>query len=298
MEFKDYYKVLGVTRDAKADELKRAYRKLAREFHPDKNKSAGAEDRFKEINEAYEVLSDDEKRRAYDQLGPNWKAGQNFSPPPGWDFNFGGQGGRGRRGAEDLGGFSDFFSTLFGGSGFGGARGFGGFDEGGGFGGAEDQRARIQIGLEDSFQGAQKTIGVNGRNLSVRIPKGITAGQTIRLSGQGARGGNLLLEVDFRPDARFSAQGRDIHVALPLAPWEMALGAKVSVPTLGGDVELRIPENSQAGRKLRLKGRGLPGTPAGDQIVTLSLVTPPVENEQQRKAYENLAKAFEFNPRT
>lgn len=299
MEYKDYYKILGVERGAPAGEIKRAYRKLAGEFHPDKNKAAGAENRFKEVSEAYEVLSDDKKRRAYDQLGPNWKAGQNFTPPPGWQPNFGGGAGRAR--SEDMGGFSDFFSDLFGG-GMGGGAGFGGSrsfeDFGGGFAGREDQRAKVQIQLEDSFNGAQKSIGVNGKTLSVRIPKGVTAGQTIRLNGQGLRGGDLLLEIDFRADPQFSAQGRDIHVNVPIAPWEAALGQSVPVPTLGGSVQLKIPANAQSGRKLRLKGRGLPGTPAGDQIVTLSVVSPPAELDEQKQFYRDMAERFKgFDPR-
>ncbi len=300
MQYKDYYKILGVSRTATPDEIKRAFRKLAREYHPDKNKSADAEDKFKEINEANEVLSDAEKRRAYDALGANWKAGQQFTPPPGWDTGFV-RGGHGRaRGAEDLGGFSDFFSQLFGGmGGMGGARA-GGF---GGFGdmhaeAAPDTRARLAISLEDSFQGAQRQISVGGRTLNVRIPKGITPGKTIRLGGQGAHGGDLLLEIEFAPHPLFELEGSDIYHTLKVAPWEAALGAKLPVPTLGGAVELTLPPNSQSGRKMRLKGRGLPGAVAGDQYVTLQVVTPPASGDEQTGFYREMAQRFAgFDPR-
>ena len=289
---KDYYGILGVRRDASADDIKRAYRKLARQYHPDKNKARGAEDQFKEANEANEVLSDPKKRKAYDTLGANWKAGQNFTPPPGWETHFGG-----RAGPSD---FSDFFSTLFGGGGnpFGGA---GGFDDfGGGFSqrGAPDQRASLAIQLEDSFSGSQRAINVGGRNLSVKIPKGIASGQTIRLAGQAPGGGDLLLEVQFAPHAQFRAEGRDVHLTLPVAPWEAALGAQIPTQTLGGTVELTVPEGSRSGRKLRLKGRGLPGSPPGDQIVTLEVVTPPAADAADRSFYGEMARRFEsFKPR-
>jgi len=298
MEYKDYYKILGVGRDASAEDIKRAYRKLARQYHPDKNKARGAEDKFKEANEANEVLSDPKKRQAYDQLGANWKAGQRFTPPPGWETQFTRGGARGFSTGGD---FSDFFATLFGGSGspFGGT--FEDFEGGGGFAprGGQDQRASITIGLEDSFQGSQRTVTLsNGRTLSVRIPKGITDGQTIRLAGQGLRGGDLLLEVHFAPHPDFRVEGRDVHVALPVAPWEAALGARVPVKTLGGTVELSVPEGSQSGRRLRLKGRGLPGSPAGDQIVTLEIVTPPAADAADRSFYGEMARRFDgFKPR-
>ena len=305
MEYKDYYKILGVGREASAEEIKRAYRKLARQYHPDKNKAKGAEEKFKEANEANEVLSDPKKRQAYDTLGANWKAGQQFTPPPGWEAHFarGGMGGRGFRAGAD---FSDFFSTLFGGgSPFGGSPfggGTGGFQD---FGGEDfapprqDQRAALTIGLDDSYHGSQRTVTLaGGRTLSVRIPKGVTEGQTVRLAGQGLRGGDLLLEVHFAPHPEFKPEGRDVHATLAITPWEAALGARVPVRTLGGQVELSIPEGSQAGKRMRLKGRGLPGTPPGDQIVTLEIATPPAADAADKSFYGEMQRRFpDFDPR-
>lgn len=288
MDYQDYYRILGVPRTASAEEIKRAYRKLAREYHPDRNKAAGSEDTFKRINEANEVLSDPEKRRAYDSLGANWKAGSRFTPPPGWS----GRGGRGRAGAQ--GDFSDFFSSLFGGGGDFEGGGFGGNPFGGG---TQDTRARLAISLEDAYNGATREVRLHGRALNVRIPKGVTAGQSIRLSGQGSQGGDLLLEIEFTPHAHFRLEGRDVHSTLNIAPWEAALGATVEIPTLGGTVEMNLPAGSQGGKKLRLKGRGLHGTPAGDQIVTLNIVTPPASDEAGRKLYEQMRAQFRFDPR-
>jgi curved DNA-binding protein len=308
MEYKDYYKVLGVERSASAEDIKRAFRKLAREFHPDRNKAKGAEERFKEINEANEVLSDPKKRKAYDQLGADWRAGERFTPPPGWQFDFGraggfaGAGARGRPGmgpgGPDMGGgFSDFFSSLFGaaGGGFGGAA----FDDSEGYESAapRGQRVKIAISLDDSYNGTTRKVTVGQRTLNVRIPKGITEGQVIRLAGQGTRGGDLLMEVEFLTHPRFTVTAKDIALTLAVAPWEAALGQKVPVTTLGGTVELTLPAGSQSGKKLRLKGRGLPGSPPGDQIVTLQIVTPPARNDVDRKFYEDMAKRFDFDPR-
>lgn len=301
MEYKDYYKILGVSRSASADEIKKAYRKLAREFHPDKNKSKGAEERFKEANEANEVLSDPEKRKAYDALGANWKAGAGFTPPPGWNRNFSG-GGFAGAGMPGGAGFSDFFSSLFGGAAAGGMGGSRfSFDD-------EDEpfhrtpqpaRARIEITLEDSFHGGTRQVSLgDGRTLSVRIPKGITSGQSIRLSGQGPRGSDLILEVEFAQHPQFKAEGRDIKTTVNIAPWEAALGGKVPVPTLGGTVELNVPAGTQSGKRLRLKRRGLPGKEPGDQMVSLHIVTPAPRNDAERAAYEALAKLYEdFDPR-
>lgn len=309
MEFKDYYKILGVSRDASQDEIKRAYRKLARKYHPDVSEEADAEQRFKEVGEAYEVLKDPEKRKAYDQLGSGYREGQDFRPPPGWeqDFDFGGGG------FTDAEGFSDFFESIFG---RGGGRAGGGFRRGNVHMKGEDKVARIQISLEDAFHGAtrgitlpQHEVDEQGRvitrhkTLNVHIPKGITEGRWIRLAGQGgpgmggARAGDLYLEVTFRPHPTFQAEGRDIFVTLPITPWEAALGAKVKVPTLGGPVDLQIPAGSDSGRKLRLKGRGLPGDPRGDQYVELRVVVPKPENDRQKELYRELAEQTSTNPR-
>lgn len=303
MEYKDYYKILGVSRSASADEIKKAYRKLAREFHPDKNKAKGAEEKFKEANEANEVLSDPEKRKAYDTLGANWKGGSGFTPPPGWNNrNFGGGFG-GAGGAGGGAGFSDFFSTLFGAGGAGMGGGRGGFQ----FEDDDDRfqqrpapaRAKIEITLEDSFHGGTRQVSLtDGRTLNVKVPKGIVSGQSIRLAEQGPRGADLMLEVDFAEHPQFKAEGKDIKVTVNLAPWEAALGAKIPVPTLGGVVELNVPAGTQSGKKLRLKGRGLPGATPGDQTVSLRIVTPVPSDDTQRGAYEALARLFEgFDPR-
>lgn len=289
MEYKDYYKILGVARTATPAEIKKAYRKLAAEFHPDKSKAKGAEDRFKEINEANEVLSDAEKRKAYDELGSDWRAGQQFRPPPGW-------GGRGRRsaGGGNPGGFSGDFSDLFSSMFSGGGAGMGG-----GFAPeAEDSRDVLTISLEESFHGGSRRVQLSsGKTLEVKIPKGVTEGQTIRLTGQGRFGGDLLLEMRFAAHARFDLKGRDLSCVISVAPWESALGATVSVPTLGGDVELKLPAGTQGGKKMRLKGRGLPGTTAGDQIIEIRVVTPPAVSDEDKAFYAQMAERFEFNPR-
>ena len=304
MEFKDYYQILGVKRDATQDEIKRAYRRLARKYHPDVSEQSDAEERFKELGEAYEVLKDPEKRAAYDQFGQNWKAGQDFRPPPNWDQGFEFSGG----GFTDAGEFSDFFESLF-----GGGRGF----RGSGYQArGQDHHAKVAIGLEDAYRGAERTITlqvpevdpqghVHTRQhaLRVKIPAGIREGQRIRLAGEGAPGlgggsrGDLFLEVVFEPHRHFRAEGRDIHLELPVTPWEAALGATVKVPTLGGAVDLKVPAGSQTGRTLRLKERGLPGSPSGDQYVHLSLVTPKADTERARELYEQLARELPMNPR-
>lgn len=303
MEYKDYYEILDVKRDATEAEIKSAYRRLARKYHPDVSKEANAEDKFKELSEAYDVLKDKDKRESYDQLGANWKQGQNFNPPPGWEDSY--SGGGNAAGAD----FSDFFESMFGGgAGFNQSRGFNqsGFQSKG-----ADQHADISITLEDAFHGAKKNIRLgsasgNSRNLDVKIPAGIISGKRIRLTGQGSPGqgggpnGDLYLEVTIVPHRLFKVDGKNILLDLPISPWEAVLGAQVQVPTLGGQVTAKIPAGSQSGKKLRLKNRGLKSNSgsAGDQIVNLQIVTPTSGNEDEdKKYYEEMAKHFDFDPR-
>lgn len=309
MEYKDYYKILGVERDAKEAEIKAAYRRLARKYHPDVSKETNAEDKFKELGEAYEVLKDTEKREAYDQLGANWKSGQNFNPPPGWEGGFASSGTAGYASAE---GFSDFFESMFGGgAGFNQAGGFhqGGFHQSGFQSKGADQHAKISISLEDAFHGTKKNIRLgdgqrgSGRNLDIKIPAGITSGKRIRLAGQGSPGvgggasGDLYLEVTITPHHLFKLDGNNILLDLPITPWEAVLGAQIQVPTLGGRVEAKIPAGSQSGKKLRFKNRGLKGNPMGAQIVTLQIVMPESKGDEDIGYYEDMAKRFDFNPR-
>jgi curved DNA-binding protein len=302
MQFKDYYAELGVAPETGEAEIKKAYRRLARKYHPDVSKEAGAEDRFKAVNEAYEVLRDPQKRRAYDQLrAQGYRPGEDFRPPPGfgqgYEFDLGDIFAARGGGAPGEGGFSDFFESLFGrmhGNGFD-PRGSG-FDRAA-RGGMGEVRARLEVPLQIAFDGGVQRISVDGRMLEVKIPAGVQPGQVIRLSGQGAptpggKRGDLMLEVAIAADPRFELQGRDVLHRLPLPPWRAALGGKVPVPTLGGTVELAIPAGSDSGRKLRLRGRGLPGKPAGDQIVEIVVSAPGPANAEQRSAYEALARAF------
>ncbi len=313
MEYKDYYKILGVDKKATQDEIKRAYRKLARKYHPDVSKEADAEARFKEVGEAYEVLKDPEKREAYDHLGANWQAGQDFRPPPDWGnaggFDFGGGGFT----SDDAAAYSDFFESLFGQRGRRGASGGrSGFQMRG-----SDQHARIQIDLEDAYKGTTRTLtlgvqeaGPDGqvrmkqRTLNVRIPKGVKEGQQIRLAGQGnpgmggAEAGDLYLEIAFNPHPLYRVEGKDVYLTLPVAPWEAALGATIKVPTPDGPVDLRIPENSKSGRKLRLKGRGIPAKTPGDLYVVLEIALPPANDEKARQVYRDMQKNLPFNPRS
>lgn len=296
MEFKDYYATLGVEPTAGDAEIKTAYRRLARKYHPDVSKEAGAEEKFKAVNEAYEALRDPAKRKAYDQLrAQGYRPGEEFQAPPnfgggqGFDFEevFGG-GGAG-------GGFSDFFESLFARQrgGGGGARGHNGFGGSAGPQPMRDTRAKLSVPLEAAYNGENLRITVDGRQLDVRVPKGIRPGQVIRLTGQGSGGGNLMLEVEYAAHPQFEVDGRNILYTLQVTPWQAALGTSISVPTLGGPVELKVPADSDSGRKLRLRGRGLPGKPAdGDQIVELEVVAPVPENEAQHAAYRELAKAF------
>lgn len=306
MKFKDYYEILGVPRTATPDEIKAAYRKLARKYHPDVSKEPNAEARFKELGEAHEVLKDPEKRALYDQMGSQWKAGQDFKPSPGWDAGFEFRGGEGGDFDPD-----DFFEAFFGRRGAGGGSRRPNVHAQG-----EDHHAKVMIDLLDAFRGAQRTITLRmpsydaqgrmisrERTLDVNIPKGIRAGQHLRLAGQGGPGvgkggpGDLYLEVGFNPHPVFRVDDRDIYVDLKLAPWEAALGAKVEAPTPEGPIQLTIPPGSSAGRQMRLKGRGIPGSPPGDLYVVLSVALPPADTEAEREAYRAMARAFPFNPR-
>jgi len=315
MQYQNYYQTLDVDRNASQEEIKRAYRKLARKYHPDVSKEPNAESRFKEINEAYEVLGDREKRATYDQLGSNWQAGQDFRPPPGWDTQFEGT-------SSGFGGrqFSDFFEQIFG----GGGSGFN-FQSGGGGCGfrpersqPQNQKASITIDLADSFHGATRkvtlqvpkqnpngTVQTVSQTLSVKIPKGVCEGQQIRLRGQGSAGyngerGDLLLEVHFKPHPLYKVDGRDLQLEIPIAPWEAALGAGIRVPTLGGVVEIKIPANSRTDQRLRLKGRGLPGKTAaenGNLYCILKIHTPPAKSTEARALYSRMQQELNFNPR-
>lgn len=299
MEYKDYYKIMGVKRDATQDEIKRAYRKLARKYHPDVSKEPNAEERFKEVGEAYEVLKDAEKRAAYNQLGANWKAGQEFRPPPDWDQRFEFRGG-GFTDADTFG-FSDFFESLFG-------RGFTRVrpDRAEFYTRSEDTYARILIDLDDAYRGStriltlQQTLPdvdgrprVQERTFHVRIPKGVSQGQHIRLAKQGGPAigkgepGDLYLKVEFRPHPIYSIEGKDVFLDLPIAPWEAALGATVKVPTPAGPVDLKIPAGSAGGRKLRLRERGIPAKPPGDLYVVLQIALPPADSDAAKAAYRD-----------
>lgn len=303
MEFRDYYKVMGLERDASPEDIKRAYRRLARKYHPDVSKEPDAEARFKELGEAYAVLGDAEKRAAYDELGPRWKEGQEFRPPPDWGGGFGAEAGAGAfaGGAH----FSDFFESLFGGA---GARGF--------HARGQDLRVRIPLSLEEAFNGVTRTLTLTvpevdssghasrrERVLNVKIPAGVIDGQQIRLPAQGGQGigqggaGDLYAEIELMPHRYFRTAGHDVLLDLPVTPWEAALGTTVKVPTLGGAVELKIPKNARGEQKLRLRGRGLPGKPAGDQLVTLKVVVPPPPDAAAEALYRQMATAMPLNPR-
>ncbi|HEY6940320.1 DnaJ C-terminal domain-containing protein [Dokdonella sp.] len=293
MEFKDYYDILGVKPDASETEIKSAYRKLARKYHPDVSKEGGAEEKFKAVNEAYEALKDPQRRRAYDQLrAGGYRNGDEFrGPPPNWQH--------GPAFEEEGADFSDFFESVFGGRGAGGRtaprRG-------------RDVHAQVAVDLRTAYHGGRERIalrdGRRERTLEVKIPAGILPGQQIRLAGQGSPGvhggppGDLILEVGLREDDAYVLDGNNVLSTLAISPWEAALGATVTVPTLGGDVELRVPAGSDSGRKMRLRGRGWPGKVAGDQIVTLVVHAPKAETPEQRELYEQLALGYPgYDPR-
>ncbi len=311
MEYKDYYQLLDVAKDATQKDIKRAYRKMARKYHPDVSSDADAEAKFKEMGEAYEVLKDPEKRAAYDQLGSNYQAGQNFTPPPDWNTGFEFSGGGFTN--ENASQYSDFFENLFG-------QQFQpdfhqqrepGFQAQG-----QDHHARVLIDLEDSYQGTNRAITLRvpeidpqghvitkNRTLNVRIPKGVRQGQKIRLAGQGSAGmsgdkpGDLYLEIEFNSHSLYKVEVSDVYLELPVAPWEAILGAKIKVPTPAGIIDLSIPPDSKSGRKLRLKGRGIPGKTPGDLYVVLRIALPPADSEQAKQFYQKMQQELAFNPR-
>lgn len=311
MDYKDYYATLGVEKSASADDIQKAYRKLARKFHPDVNNSPGAEDRFKDITEAYEVLKDSEKRKTYDQFGSAWKqAGRPGQPPPGWNAGFDfGQGA----GAS---GFSSFFDMLFnqargGGGGRGAGPGFGfdfsggGFDEGG-----RDQEVTLALTLEEGAEGGQREIVLTDpatrqtRSITFNMPVGILPGKKLRLAGKGLPGrngknGDLYLKVDFKPHARFKIEGRDLFAELLVSPWQAALGGEATVKTLGGNIKVKVPAGSSTGRRIRLKGKGYPDPKgeAGDLYAEIKIMVPEELTEREKELFAELAAVSSFKPR-
>ncbi|ACC75322.1 DnaJ C-terminal domain-containing protein [Paraburkholderia phymatum] len=308
MKYKDYYAILGLERTAAQEDIKRAYRKLARKYHPDVSKHSDAEDRFKELGEAYEVLKDPEKRAAYDRMGTHWRTGEDFQPPPNWDegFEFSGAGEEGAAHAS----LNEFFEAMFGGARTAHARRRASRAMG------EDHHAKVVIDLEDAYRGAQRSISLQlpvidehghvslqSRTLNVSIPKGVRAGQHLRLAGQGGTGagggspGDLYLEIAFREHPRFRVDGADVSIELPVAPWEAALGTHVTVPTPDGWVEMTVPKGAAGGTRMRLKGKGIPGSPPGDMYAILNIVLPPADSELAKAAYDTMRQAFNFDPR-
>jgi curved DNA-binding protein len=312
LDFKDYYAILGVAKDATADDIKKAFRKLARRYHPDVSKEPDAEARMKEVNEANAVLSDPEKRAAYDALGKDYRPGQDFRPPPDWDAGFEFSGARPGPEAAD---FSDFFAELFGRMGRGGPARHA--DERGFHARGEDHHAKVLIDVEDAFKGATRQISLRvpqidaqgrltlqERTLNVQIPKGLREGQILRLAGQGGAGlgggpaGDLLLEVHFRPHPRFRVDGRDLYASVPIAPWEAALGGVVELTMPdGAALKIRIPEGAQSGRQLRVRGKGIPSQPPGDLLLDIRVVVPPASSPRARELYETMARELAFDPR-
>ena len=305
MEFKDFYKILGVARDADADAIKKAYRKLARKYHPDVSKESDAEDRFKELQQAYDVLSDPEKRQAYDRFGQHWKAGME----QGEAAAGGGPGGyyyQENVSPEDMAGFEDFISSIFGERGH--QRGHRPRNRG------RDEHARLAITLEEAYHGTTRTLSFDAvetddqgrlrsrtRTLNVTIPAGVLEGQRIRLAGQGQPGaeepGDLYIQIHIQPHADYVLSGRDLSLTVPVTPWEAALGDKITVDTLAGRIRLTVPPGSETGKRLKLSGKGMPGRPPGDLFVTLQIVTPKPRTEADRKLYEQMARSMPMNPR-
>lgn len=307
MKYQDYYQILGVSRAADESEIKKAYRKLARKYHPDVNQDANAEDKFKQVNEAYEVLKDADKRQAYDRFGADWKHGQQFE-----GAGAGGFGGGAYAGDQFGGGdFSDFFESIFGG---------GHQPQGSPFGQGQRHRVRPQRGadmqlklditLEEAYNGGSKTIqfakssgSTEMKKLKINIPKGVKTGQKIRLAKQGqasaggGESGDLLLEMNILAHRLFRLDERDVVLRLPITPWEAALGCTLKVPTLAGSVELKIKPGMQSGQKMRLKGKGMPGSPPGDQFVEIMVHTPPADDDQAQQFYRDMQARFDFNPR-
>jgi len=309
VKYQDYYQILGVPRHADESEIKKAYRKLARKYHPDVNQAADSEEKFKQVNEAYEVLKDADKRQAYDRFGADWKHGQQFESAGAGV----GAGGFGRGAYSGEGDFSDFFESLFG----------GGFHRGGGspFGPGQRARARpprgadlqlkLDITLEEAYNGGGKTIqfarssgSSEMKKLKINIPKGVKSGQKMRLARQGqaspggGEAGDLLLEMNILPHRLFRLEEKDVILRLPVTPWEAALGSTLKVPTLAGSVELKIKPGMQSGQKMRLKGKGMPGSPAGDQIVEIMIHAPPASSDAERQLYRDMEARFSFNPRS
>lgn len=303
MKYKDYYKILGVERSASDDDIKKAYRKLARKYHPDVSKEPDAKEKFQEVSEAYETLRDKEKRAAYDSLGSGFRPGQDFRPPPDWFDRF----GAGR--SEDLGGvdLSDLFESL---GAFGRATGFG--RRGGAQRGramafpGEDYEVPVRLTLDEAYRGAERAVQLDGRSFTARIPRGATDGQRLRLRGKGGPGvnggppGDLYLDIHLEPHPLFRVHGHDVELDVPLAPWEAALGAQVEIPTLEGRVTVKVPPGSKAGQKLRLAGKGLPqpGGGAGALYAVLQIAVPASLTERERQLFEELRKTSRFDPRS
>ena len=312
MDFQDYYSVMGVERDASQDEIKRVYKKLARKYHPDVSKDPDAETRFKEVGEAYQVLKDPEKRAAYDQIGSNRQAGDDFTPPPGWDSGFEYSGSYAGADASD---YSDFFESLFGhesrSAQAGQGHGHEGFNAHG-----QDHHAKVLIELEDAYSGATRSITLNvseidggqvvtkQRTLNVKIPKGVKQGQKVRLTGQGSpamgsgQAGDLYLEIEFNPHGIYRVDARDVYLDVPVTPWEAALGASIKVPTPDGTVDLKIPAGTLSSKKMRLRGRGIPGKPSGDLYVVPQITLPPADSKLAKELYRKMEKELAYNPRS